>query len=148
MTASPTAYSKARMRLPIDVFIALCAMLIESLRQTTDDLGRWCGHRVWLIDGTGVSMPDTEALQRTFGQPAGMKRGCGFPTTTNANAAKANPTSPPCDAWPNAGSKSSSACGRIEPTMTNNDTAKIRPTAHRRTPFHQPPVDIHSPEAW
>lgn len=79
MTASPTAYCKARMRLPIDVFIALCAMLIESLRQTTDDFCRWRGHRVWMVDGTGVSMPDTESLQRTFGQPAGMKRGCGFP---------------------------------------------------------------------
>jgi len=37
MRASPTAYCKARLRLPIGVFTKLCATLIESLRQTTQD---------------------------------------------------------------------------------------------------------------
>jgi hypothetical protein len=30
--------------------------------------GRWRGHRVWLVDGSGVSMPDAPALQKAFGQ--------------------------------------------------------------------------------
>ena len=37
------------------------------------------GHRVLLIDGSGMSMPDTEALQKAFGQPGRAKPGCGFP---------------------------------------------------------------------
>jgi hypothetical protein len=34
---------------------------------------------VWVVDGSSVSMPDTRELQAAFGQPAGQKRGCGFP---------------------------------------------------------------------
>ena len=32
-----------------------------------------------MVDGAGISMPDTPELQDHFGQPGGMKRGCGFP---------------------------------------------------------------------
>jgi len=35
--------------------------------------------RVWLVDGTRCSMPDTPSLQRAFGQPDGQQLGCGFP---------------------------------------------------------------------
>ena len=41
--------------------------------------GRWQGHRTWLVDGSSCSMPDTPALRRRFGQPAGQKPGCGAP---------------------------------------------------------------------
>jgi hypothetical protein len=37
------------------------------------------GRRLFLVDGTGFSMPDTPALQAAFGQPAGQTPGCGFP---------------------------------------------------------------------
>lgn len=79
MDATPTAYCEARKRLPIDVFGGVCAGLIASMRSAFDGIGRFRGHRVWMVDGTGVSMPDTPALQRVFGQPAPMKPGCGFP---------------------------------------------------------------------
>jgi len=39
----------------------------------------WRGHRLFMVDGTGISMPDTPELQHHFGQPAKMKPGCGFP---------------------------------------------------------------------
>jgi len=76
---STSAYCKARRRLPLDVLIAAAGELIGTARRHTEDFGRWLGHRVLIIDGSGVSMPDTPALQRAFGQPAAMKAGCGFP---------------------------------------------------------------------
>lgn len=76
---SVTAYCKARARLPIDVFGYLAATLIHDARQRTRDFGRWRGHRVFHLDGSGLSMPDTAGLQRTFGQPGRVRAGCGFP---------------------------------------------------------------------
>jgi hypothetical protein len=39
----------------------------------------WRGLSVKVIDGTGVSLPDTQKNQRTYPQPGGQKPGCGFP---------------------------------------------------------------------
>jgi hypothetical protein len=41
--------------------------------------GLWRGHRLWLVDGTTFSMPDTPPLQAHFGQSGVQKPGCGFP---------------------------------------------------------------------
>jgi hypothetical protein len=81
MNASFTgdAYIQARARLPLEPFQRLLALLGESLAECRDEAARWCGHRVWLLDGSGCSMPDTPALQRAFGQPGGQRKGCGFP---------------------------------------------------------------------
>jgi len=40
----------------------------------------WNGRRVYLVDGTTVSMPDTPANQAAFPQSRAQKRGLGFPT--------------------------------------------------------------------
>jgi hypothetical protein len=41
---------------------------------------RWlAGREVKIIDGTGISMPDTPANQAVWPQPVGQKPGCGFP---------------------------------------------------------------------
>lgn len=71
------SYCAARQRLPLDVLQAL-------LRQTTDRfetsfLERWRGLRVWFVDGSACSMPDTPELARHFGYPANQRPGCGFP---------------------------------------------------------------------
>jgi len=47
-------------------------------RSALDD-GRWHGHRTFLVDGSGCSMPDTPALQDAFGQSTEQRPGCGFP---------------------------------------------------------------------
>ena len=49
---------------------------LSAIRNLTSLSNRW---GLLLIDGTGVSMPDTPALQRAFGQPGNVKAGCGFP---------------------------------------------------------------------
>lgn len=76
---SGDAYIQARLRLPLELFQRLLAAVGESLAECRDDAARWCGHRVWLLDGSSCSMPDTPALQQAFGQPGGQRKGCGFP---------------------------------------------------------------------
>jgi hypothetical protein len=74
-----SAYCDARARLPLTVLQALLRRLVETCRPLADSTGLWRGHRTWLVDGTGVSMPDTPELQRAFGQPTNQAPGCGFP---------------------------------------------------------------------
>jgi hypothetical protein len=72
-------YCKARQRLPVDAL----SWLVRRIGRTTEDRAStawdWKGRRVLLIDGTTVSMPDTEANQRAFPQLAVQKPGLGFP---------------------------------------------------------------------
>jgi Transposase DDE domain len=73
------AYCQARRRLPLELFQRLLAAVTGSLAACRDEAQRWCGHRVWLLDGSSCSMPDTPPLQEAFGQPGAQKPGCGFP---------------------------------------------------------------------
>jgi DDE family transposase len=73
------AYGQARRRLPLPVFERLLAATTEALGPCHNEAERWCGHRLWLLDGSSCSMPDTPALQKAFGQPGAQKPGCGFP---------------------------------------------------------------------
>lgn len=72
----PSAYSQARQRLPLALLERLAARLASDLTQPDR---RWCGHRVRVVDGSSVSMPDTPALQEAFPQPTSQSPGCGFP---------------------------------------------------------------------
>lgn len=80
-TASPKtgAYCRARSRLPLQQIERLHGHLREGL----DGLGiaeqRWCGRKVKVVDGSSVSMPDTEKNQVRYPQPSTQKPGCGFP---------------------------------------------------------------------
>jgi hypothetical protein len=74
-----SAYCQARRRLPLRLFTALFARLVDDLLRSTVGVSQWRGHRVFLLDGSSFSMPDTPALQKHFGQPSGQKKGCGFP---------------------------------------------------------------------
>jgi hypothetical protein len=73
-----SAYCQARARLPLDVLQRLLRRVCHALQPDLDD-GRWHGHRVFHIDGSSFSMPDTPELQQQFGQPGGQRAGCGFP---------------------------------------------------------------------
>jgi hypothetical protein len=50
------------------------------LQQDTFGAARWLGHRVFHVDGSSFSMPDTPQLQAHFGQHGEQRPGCGFPT--------------------------------------------------------------------
>jgi hypothetical protein len=75
----PSAYSKARKRLPPELLPGLARMVGEKLAaKATPDL-LWHGHRVKLVDGSSVAMWDSRRNQAAYPQPKGQKPGCGFP---------------------------------------------------------------------
>lgn len=77
LTAS--AFCQARIRLPLVVWQQWLRRTSAVCEQTTQDEGRWRGHRTFLVDGSSFSMPDTPELQESFGQPSGQRPGCGCP---------------------------------------------------------------------
>ncbi len=76
---SGEAYCKARMRLPLKLFQSLLARCANAMLAAVKGERLWRGHRLWMLDGTGFSMPDAKPLQAFFGQPGAQKKGCGFP---------------------------------------------------------------------
>jgi hypothetical protein len=76
---SAAAYGQARARLPLRLFDLLLERFGSALQPCLSNEGRWHGHRTFLVDGSGCSMPDTPALQETFGQPTVQRPGWGFP---------------------------------------------------------------------
>lgn len=77
---SESAYCQARARLPISAVRALLDRLTSCARgERRTDAGLWCGHRAVLIDGTGISTPDTPELRQAFGTASGCAEGCGLP---------------------------------------------------------------------
>ena len=79
MRFSAAAYCQARARLPLCFFDLLLERFGSAVQRSALDEGRWHGHRTFLVDGSGCSMPDTPALQDVFGQPTVQRLGCGFP---------------------------------------------------------------------
>ena len=74
-----SAYCAARKRLPLGVLHRLMGRVAATFRKSSASAPTWLGHRVWLLDGSSFSMPDTPALQATFGQPGGQRQGAGSP---------------------------------------------------------------------
>jgi len=79
ISPDPSAYCQARQRVPLAVFKAAFSQMGHRLQEKVQDSYRWCGRRIWMADGSTVSMPDTPQLRKAFGQPSGQKPGCGFP---------------------------------------------------------------------
>ena len=80
MSADTSAYCQARLRLPPKTIKDINAHLIARLQANTPTDGLWRGRRVKLVDGTGISMPDTAANQALYPQSNSQKPGCGFPS--------------------------------------------------------------------
>ena len=79
LDSGTSAYCQARCRLPLARLMELHQRLADKLsaRVTLPEL--WLGRRVKVVDGTGVSMPDTAPNQKAWPQPSTQKPGCGFP---------------------------------------------------------------------
>ena len=75
----PSAYCQARKRLPLAAIQAGLRQIGQCLREEVSAALAWHGRRVWLVDGTSCSMPDTPELQAAFHQPDAQASGCGFP---------------------------------------------------------------------
>ena len=75
---STSAYCQARAALPLAWLQALFGSLARWFDRRS--AAQWYGRFVRLIDGTGFSMPDTDANRRSWPYAGGQKKGCGFPT--------------------------------------------------------------------
>jgi hypothetical protein len=76
---SAAAYGQARAKLPLRLFALLLERFGSAVQPAISSEGLWHGHRTFLVDGSGCSMPDIPALQAAFGQPTEQRPGCGFP---------------------------------------------------------------------
>ena len=79
MSFTGAAYCQARMRIPLSLLQRLLERTARRMMEENSDTGRWLGHRLFYVDGSGFSMPDKHCLREAFGQPGGQKAGCGFP---------------------------------------------------------------------
>ena len=73
------AYCRARQRLPVEMVAALTRETGKLLCAQADTGWRWRGRTVKLVDGTGLSMPDTPDNQARYPQPSSQAPGVGFP---------------------------------------------------------------------
>lgn len=73
------AYCKARQRLPTEMIEVLTRETGGLLCAEADTAWRWRGRMVKLVDGTGLSMPDTPDNQARYPQPSSQVPGVGFP---------------------------------------------------------------------
>lgn len=72
---SASALCQARRRVPLGVFEKL--LHATSAMKVAADL--WRRRRVYYVDGSNFSMPDTAELRSYFGYAPGQREGCGFP---------------------------------------------------------------------
>lgn len=73
------SYCRARGRMPLGVIRDLTTLVAENAEKAIPSDWLWYGRHVKLVDGTTVTMPDTEANQEAYPQQAGQKQGLGFP---------------------------------------------------------------------
>lgn len=72
-------YCRARQRLPLEMVCGLTRQTGRLVSQKANRQWRWQGRSVKLVDGTGLSMPDTPANQALYPQPSSQACGVGFP---------------------------------------------------------------------
>jgi putative transposase len=77
--AGSGAYCKARAKLPDRLLQRFTCDVGRQLEDESPDAWHWRGHRVVLVDGSTLSMPDTPANQKAYPQSRSQKAGVGFP---------------------------------------------------------------------
>src|SRR5690349_9382487 len=73
------AYCQARKRLPESFFADVARSVGRRLDDQAERRWLWQGRRVYLFDGTTVTMPDTPENQAAYPQVYNQKPGLGFP---------------------------------------------------------------------
>jgi hypothetical protein len=74
-----SAYCQARERLPENFIKKVLDLVSKNLEKSVKDEQLWKGKKVFIFDGSTVSMPDTKANQKAYPQPSSQAEGCGFP---------------------------------------------------------------------
>jgi hypothetical protein len=78
-SAETGAYCQARKRLPEKFFSTVACLVGRALEAKVDRRWLWKGRRVYMFDGTTVTMPDTPKNQEAYPQVYNQKPGLGFP---------------------------------------------------------------------
>mgnify|MGYP001096701700 CR=1 FL=1 len=78
-SSKPSAYSKARKRLPMSVLNNILSEMSSRISGCVSTSGLWHGRHVKVVDGTGLSAADTAPNQAQWPQSSNMTAGCGFP---------------------------------------------------------------------
>lgn len=78
-SAETGAYCQARKRLPESFFADVARHTGRALDAKVHSQWLWKRRRVYIYDGSSVSMPDTPQNQRDYPQPDTQKPGLGFP---------------------------------------------------------------------
>ena len=78
-SAETGAYCQARKRLPEEFFSNVARQTGRALDKGVDPRCLWKRRRVYVYDGSSVSMPDTPENQLAYPQPDTQKPGLGFP---------------------------------------------------------------------
>lgn len=73
------AYCRARGKLDDELLDTIHTHVSEKVQQRVMEDQRWKGREVKVIDGTGITLPDTPENQKEFPQPSRQLPGCGFP---------------------------------------------------------------------
>ena len=72
-------YCQARGGLPLERLAEIHDGLVREAQAATAAQDLWCGHRVYAVDGSTVTAPDTPENQALYPQQSVQKPGCGFP---------------------------------------------------------------------
>jgi hypothetical protein len=78
-SAETGAYCQARKRLPDKFFSSVACSVGRALDAKAQEGWLWKGRRVYMFDGTTVTMPDTPENQEAYPQVYNQKPGLGFP---------------------------------------------------------------------
>jgi hypothetical protein len=78
-SASSASYTVARQRFPESAMVRMGREIGRTVHDSAADAWHWKGREVFLADGTGFSMPDTQENQLAFPQHQKINPGVGFP---------------------------------------------------------------------
>jgi len=82
--------SQARARLPFKLWRFLFEWISQKAQELSEQLDKWRGHRVVLLDGTCVSMSDKTELFKEFGTNTGFHGGGKYPLARLVTLCMAN----------------------------------------------------------
>ena len=78
-SSNNAAYCTARTRVKDSDLEVIHKKVCEKVEQRVIADQRWKGRDVRVLDGTGITLPDTPKNQAEFPQPSIQRKGCGFP---------------------------------------------------------------------
>jgi hypothetical protein len=79
ISPNASAYCQARKRLPASWLDSIRRQVADRIEGEVKQQHLWHGRNVIVIDGSGISMPDTAENQKAYPQSKRQKPGCGFP---------------------------------------------------------------------